>query len=115
VLTAAATAAAVAVWRSLGAFPAAAAGESMLPTIPPGAYVVATARGSVRPGAVVVIERDGREIVKRVASVDGDALTVLGDNPAGSTDSRTFGPVSRDSVRGVVRAVYWPPAAWRRL
>ena len=40
---------------------------------------------------------------------------VLGDNLDGSTDSRAFGPVPAEAVRGVVRAVYWPPRAWRLL
>lgn len=59
-----------------------------------------------RVGDVVALgdPRDGRTIVKRVARIDGDQLTVLGDNPASSTDSRTFGPVPRRSVVG--RAVY---------
>lgn len=45
-----------------------------------------------------------RLVIKRVASCSSSAITVLGDNPAASTDSRTFGPVSRDALRG--RAVY---------
>lgn len=87
----------------------------MEPTIPRGSFLVVTQRGSIRPGAVVIVERDGREIVKRVARDDGDFVTVVGDNPSASTDSRAFGPVPRSSIRGVVRAVYWPPGAWRVL
>ena len=49
-----------------------------------------------------------RELVKRVAALDGGALTILGDNPA-STDSRTFGPVPASSVRWRVVFRYWPP------
>jgi type IV secretory pathway protease TraF len=87
----------------------------MSPTIAPGSWLVASANGRVRPGSVVILDRDGRELLKRVATIEGDSMTVLGDNPARSTDSRAFGPVPRSSVRGVVRAVYWPPSAWRVL
>lgn len=87
----------------------------MLPTLRPGWLVVATEGGSIRPGSVVVVARGKREVVKRVAAVDGERLIVLGDNPERSTDSRTYGAVPLDAVRGVVRAVYWPPPAWRWL
>ncbi|MEX2458220.1 MAG: S26 family signal peptidase [Actinomycetota bacterium] len=93
-------------WRP---FPAVVAGESMVPTLAPGSFVVATERGPVRPGAVVVVARGELEAVKRVASVEDGLVTVLGDNPEHSTDSREFGPVPAEAVRGVVRAVYWPP------
>ncbi len=87
----------------------------MLPAIPPGAFLVATERGRVRPGAVVVVDRHDREIVKRVDRVGDDGVVVLGDNLAQSTDSRAFGPVPEAAIRGVARAVYWPSAAWRLL
>jgi nickel-type superoxide dismutase maturation protease len=71
----------------------------------------------ISPGQVVAVEdpRDPRRVlVKRVRAVDAAAgtLEVLGDAPAASTDSRTFGPVPRSSVVG--RAVYrYAPAARR--
>lgn len=86
----------------------------MAPTIEPGWLLIVTA-GEPHPGLVVVVERDGLELVKRVASIaDGDVV-VTGDDPDASTDSRSFGPVPRSAVRGVVRGVYWPPRAWRLL
>jgi nickel-type superoxide dismutase maturation protease len=96
-------------------FPAVVAGESMLPTLAPGSLLLATERGRVHPGAVVVVARGELEAVKRVASVEDGHVTVLGDNPDHSTDSRDFGPLPAGAVRGVVRAVYWPPRAWRPL
>lgn len=47
-----------------------------------------------------------RVLIKRVASIDyiGRSVTVLGDAPAASTDSRSFGPVAGAAVVG--RAVY---------
>ena len=98
-------------------------GESMAPGLLPGDYLLATAEGRVRPGALVVAEdprTPGFELVKRVAAVPGEfaggrALGpgehwLLGDRPARSTDSRAFGPVRRESIKGVVRLRYWPPA-----
>jgi signal peptidase I len=38
---------------------------------------------------------------------------VLGDNPNKSSDSRDFGPVTRDLIIGVADPIYWPPARWR--
>ncbi|MDP9074743.1 MAG: S26 family signal peptidase, partial [Actinomycetota bacterium] len=48
--------------------------------------------------------------VKRVAAVDSDRgmLSLLGDNPGASTDSRTFGPVPRHAVIGRVAFRYAP-------
>ncbi len=40
---------------------------------------------------------------------------VLGDNRANSRDSRAFGPVALDSIRGRVLFIYWPPAQVRAV
>ena len=79
----------------------------MRPTLAPGDRVVVVRARRLRRGDLVALrdprDRD-RTIVKRVVEVDGDEVTVLGDNPARSTDSRVFGPVHRNRVRG--RAIY---------
>ena len=88
----------------------------MRPTLLPGdrLVVVRPWRRRLRPGDVVAL-RDPRQparlMVKRVAAVDratGD-LTVAGDDPAASTDSRHFGPVPSALVRGRVVYRYAPP------
>jgi nickel-type superoxide dismutase maturation protease len=111
----------VVLWR-LRPFRVAVEGWSMAPALLPGDFLVATTAGRVRPGTVVVIRRPGRpalEMVKRVADrtsgrpdggrVEPGHVWVLGDRADASTDSRDFGPVSREDVVGVVRFRYWPP------
>jgi len=84
-------------------------GDSMQPALSPGDRLLVI-RLRPRVGDVVALRHRDRTIVKRVAAIDGDAVTVLGDNVDGSTDSRTFGPVPRTSLLG--RAVYrYAPAA----
>jgi nickel-type superoxide dismutase maturation protease len=83
----------------------------MVPTLLPGDRILALRWPRLRPGHLVVVAdpRDGRLVVKRVGAVDGGAVTVLGDDPDHSTDSRTFGPVDRRAVRGRVVYRYGPP------
>jgi type IV secretory pathway protease TraF len=97
----------------------------MEPTLADGDVVVALARRRPRTGDVVVVEHPGRagfEMVKRVAGspgevvhllADGSRLSepvalragewfVVGDSPAASTDSRSFGPLRAEHLHGVV-------------
>jgi type IV secretory pathway protease TraF len=50
-----------------------------------------------------------------VTAVGGEGVTVVGDNPAASTDSRTFGPVPPKLVRGRVVYRYWPEGRRGRI
>lgn len=87
-------------------------GNSMAPSIPHGAWLVVQWPARVLPGDVVLV-RDPREpsrtLLKRIFEVTPDGLDVRGDNREESTDSRHFGPVRPDAVRGRVRFQYWPP------
>jgi nickel-type superoxide dismutase maturation protease len=97
-------------------------GPSMRPALEPGDWAIAIVPARVRRGDIVVVEhpeRPGLEIVKRVVNVSGDVapdgfalvdqVWIEGDEPESSTDSRRFGPVAIDRVRGRVGVVWWPP------
>ncbi len=104
-------------------------GASMAPTLVPGDWAIAAAIGRVRKADVVVVEHPGRpgyEMVKRVAALPGEMVSgdrilgpdefwVEGDHTSSSTDSRQFGPVTRDEIKAKLLAVYWPPHRRRRL
>ena len=90
-------------------------GESMSPALLPGDRLLVSALGRLHAGDVVALRdpRDRRRVlVKRVASIDAAArtLVVLGDNPAASTDSRAFGPVSLPALLGRCVLRYHPEA-----
>jgi len=81
----------------------------MLPTLQPGDRILLRRRrrsGHLAPGTLVafVDPRPGesRLVVKRVVAVEGDAVRVLGDNPAASTDSRTYGSLPKVDITWVV-------------
>jgi len=86
-------------------------GRSMAPTLEPGDWLLAERRRRPIAGDIV-LARDPRDpartLVKRVAAVDADGVWLAGDNPAESTDSRTFGPVPRSNIIARVRWRYWP-------
>ena len=86
-------------------------GRSMSPALRRGDRLLVV-RARPRPGDVVLAAdpRDPqRELVKRVERIDAAGIHLRGDNPASSTDARTFGPVPAEGVewRGLLR--YWPP------
>ena len=92
-------------------------GRSMAPTLLPGDRLL-VGRLAARPGDVVLAAdpRDPeRELIKRVAAVGPRGVELRGDNPAFSTDARTFGAVPPDSVRWRALLRYGPRARIGRL
>jgi len=96
-------------------------GPSMAPTLLPGDWALVVVPRSYRQGDVVVVEHPGRpgyEMVKRLTGGPGDVVGdrtlgpdeywVEGDFAQASTDSRGFGPVTRDELKAKVVLVYWP-------
>jgi nickel-type superoxide dismutase maturation protease len=121
VLGALGLAAAAVVGARFGTRRVAVEGRSMAPTFEPGDRLLVVRlprRWPVQPGEVVAC-RDPRDpdrlLVKRVSIVGDEWVTVTGDNPAESTDSRSFGPVDRDEVWGRVCYRYSPPARAGRV
>jgi nickel-type superoxide dismutase maturation protease len=89
-------------------------GASMEPTLAPGDRVLVVRARRLHPHDVVAVRdpRDqGRVLVKRIGAVLEDEIVVRGDNPAASTDSRSFGPVPTTAVIGRVVRCYAP--SWR--
>jgi nickel-type superoxide dismutase maturation protease len=85
-------------------FRVAVTGPSMEPTVREGDWLlVRQLRRRPRVGELV-IAADPREparlLVKRVTAVVGDLVTVMGDRPDRSTDSREFGPIPSSAIVG---------------
>lgn len=86
-------------------------GHSMRPTLQPGDRLLLLRSRRARAGDLVVVpdpREPARLVVKRVVVASPGGLTVRGDNPAASTDSRQFGAVPRASVQGRVVYRYAP-------
>jgi len=84
--------------------------NSMIPLLQPGDEVLlnpqAYRQALPRPGDIVVAshpyQRD-LQVVKRVAQTIEDGRYFLeGDNPAESSDSRSFGPVRLEQIQGQI-------------
>lgn len=83
-------------------------GPSMTPTLRDGDIALVSLRGRPEPGSVVLVRWPSRPeqlSVKRAVCREDGGWHVVGDNPAGSTDSRELGPAE---VVGVLRARLWP-------
>lgn len=78
----------------------------MLPTLRPGQELLvfnwAYLFFQPRVGEMVVIEYNGRKIIKRIQRVHDHKYFVMGDNKTESTDSRNFGPIDESEIVGKV-------------
>lgn len=77
-------------------------GVSMLPALKPGDVVVGQRGKQPRVGDIVIAWVHDKEVIKRISQVTDDGYELLGDNKTASTDSRTYGFVQRQHIRGVV-------------
>ena len=97
-------------------FPATIAGDSMLPTLRDGDWVLVRRTQRLRRGQIVAV-RDPRVmdriLVKRIVDQRLSGWWVLGDNPDRSTDSRSLGSIPTELVLGRVLGRYYPlPLRW---
>lgn len=77
------------------------AGNSMQPTYQAGDTLLGWRWFRPQVGQVVVVWHE-RPLIKRVDRLEADAVWVLGDNFAQSTDSRQFGPISISRLEAVI-------------
>ena len=93
-------------------------GPSMAPALRDGDQLLVSfgKRPASRPGAVVVVALPGTQLaVKRLVRVDeAGRVWVEGDNPFGSTDSRTLGALPPEALRGRVLLRLWPRPGYVR-
>ncbi|MCW2944309.1 MAG: putative phage repressor [Actinoallomurus sp.] len=87
-------------------------GDSMLPALRPGDWLLVRTRARIAPGDVVVAShpRQDRLIVKRAAWRDQGGWWLESDNQQamGRQDSWDFGAVPDELIVGRVVARYWP-------
>jgi len=83
-------------------------GDSMAPTLLHGDEVLVDPRATPRAGDLALARHAYRSdllLIKRVREVDSNGRYELrGDNPAASTDSRSFGALPRERILGRVTA-----------
>ena len=79
-------------------------GDSMLPTLKDGDAVMIATSQSISPGDIVLAKHPYKQsvkVLKRVEKIDdAGRFSLIGDNPAESTDSRTFGTVPIEYIYG---------------
>ena len=81
-------------------------GDSMTPTLGSGEVVLVRPSKIYGVGDIVLAEhpyKSSVNVLKRIDRIEPNgSLHLVGDNPAASTDSRTFGAVSIESIIGKV-------------
>ena len=85
----------------------------MSPTLEAGDWVVSIQSRLVppKPGRIAVLRRPDQPetiLIKRLLHLEPDGWFIIGDHPARSTDSRTFGPVPIRLLEGIVAFRYGP-------
>lgn len=80
-------------------------GDSMYPTLVEGQIVWCHEIRQFKVGQIVVAFIDGREVIKRIASLENGRVFLVGDKEDKSTDSRQYGSVTDTKIEGTV---FWP-------
>jgi nickel-type superoxide dismutase maturation protease len=92
-------------------------GESMLPALRPGDWLLVRSGARIVPGSVVVARHPRRDllIVKRAVRREADGWWLESDNQsaAGRQDSWDFGAVPDGLIVGRVLLRYWPRPSLR--
>jgi nickel-type superoxide dismutase maturation protease len=81
------------------------AGDSMSPTYASGDWLIVRWSGRYKAGEVVVVERQERPgvfLIKRIIRHEGEKYWVEGDNKNSSIDSRQWGDLYSQEIRGKV-------------
>ena len=73
-------------------------GKSMEPTLHEGDIIIATKKFSLKKGSLIIAKIGDREVVKRIADVKDSKVYIIGDNPNYSTDSRSYGWLSKEQI-----------------
>ena len=78
-------------------------GTSMEPGIPENSVVVySRLEKAYKAHDVVIAEVDRQQVIKRIYSLDEKSVFLLSDNLENSIDSRTFGAVAMEQLKGKV-------------
>ena len=77
-------------------------GTSMLPALKPGDVVIGK-RGKVpQINDIVIAWAHDKEVIKRIVDITDAGYDLRGDNSIASTDSRSYGPIAKQHLKGVV-------------
>lgn len=79
-------------------------GQSMSPTLKEGQLVFAIKSKKYHIGQIVIANQNSREVIKRIAEINGKEARLLGDNMAYSSDSRKYGPVKTQDI--IARVIF---------
>ncbi len=72
----------------------------MLPYLRDGQIVIGSSRLRYRVGDIVIIQKNEKEIIKRLKKIEKNRVWIEGDNRSGSTDSRQFGWIDKSDILG---------------
>ncbi len=72
----------------------------MLPYLQDGQTVVGSSRLRYQVGDIVIIQKNGKEMIKRLKKIEKNRVWIEGDNTSGSTDSRQFGWIDKSDILG---------------